>query len=104
MKNVKFIKTALIVGSLVVTSSAFADMPSTISSAGITTGAISHVASSLPNTSSKGQLNAFAGVSTQAVSPVELKTVSGDGFWATVKEIFRRAKSHRKNGSCYPNC
>lgn len=101
MKNAKFIKSALIVGLLVVTSSAFADTLSTVNSAGITTGAVSHVASSLPNTSSKGSLNAFAGVSTQTVSPVELKTVSGDG---KVGDFFRKVKAIWKNPSCTVRC
>jgi hypothetical protein len=81
MKNAKFIKSALIVGALVLASSAFADMPSTISSVGITTGAVSHVSSSaLTSASSKSQLNAFTGVPTNAVSPAELNQVSGSGL------------------------
>lgn len=80
MKSVKFIKSVLIVGSLVLATSALADMPPTISSTGITTGGVSHVSSSSPNVSSKGQLNAFSGVSTLAVSPVELNAVSGEGL------------------------
>jgi hypothetical protein len=80
MKNAKFIKTALIVGSLVAATSAFADMPSTISSAGITTGAISHVSSStLTDGTSKSQLSAFAGVPTAAVSQNEMQ-MAGEGI------------------------
>ncbi|MFI3191124.1 hypothetical protein BCS42_09250 [Crenothrix sp. D3] len=105
MKNAKFIKSALIIGSLVVASTAFADTPSTINSVGITTGAVSHVSSStLTSIPSKSQLNAFAGIPTNAVSPVELNAVSGDGgIWPTIKEIWRKATGMRK-GSCKFPC
>jgi hypothetical protein len=71
----------LIIGSLVLASSAFADMPSTISSTGITTGGVSHVSpSTLTSVPSKSHLSAFEGVTTNAVSPEESNQVSGDGW------------------------
>lgn len=75
MKNMKFIKFVLLVGSLVVTTSTFADIPSTISSEGITTGIMSNTSSS---TSSKSHLSAFANIPTAAVSPDELNKTSGE--------------------------
>lgn len=76
----KFIKAALIAGSLVVTSSTFADI------------------------SSKSHLSAFAGIPTEAVSKVDLDAASGKGFWTTIKKIFKGA-SNMKNGSCkWPKC
>jgi ABC-type molybdate transport system substrate-binding protein len=102
MKNVKFIKSALIVGSLVIASSTFADTPSTISSAGITTGAASHLSSStLTNGNSKSHLTAFAGVPTAAVSPVELNTVSGDG---KIRDFINKVIAIWKKPSCYVKC
>jgi hypothetical protein len=101
MKNMKFIKSALIVGSLVVASTAFADTLSTVNSVGITTGAVSHVSSSiLTNVPSKSHLSAFAGVPTNAVSPTELNQVSGDGL----REIINKIKAMWKNPSCYVKC
>ena len=102
MKSVKFIKSALIVGSLVIATSAFADTPSTISSAGITTGAVSHVSSStLTNGTSKSHLSAFSGVSTEAVSKPELNTVSGDG---KIGDFFKKVIAIWKNPTCYVRC
>jgi hypothetical protein len=75
----KFIKSVLIVSSLVFATSTFADMPSTISSTGITTGTVSDINSSIPiSGTSKSQLNTFSGVSTQAVSIDELNKTSGE--------------------------